>query len=1046
MAKSFSEITEEIRKLNEQLQRLGKGGYKSSQLEDIFKSMNQDLDSAKTLFDDLNDRVDRIAYSFDNISGSLRDALKDLKGQVEATKQIQQSYSKLTSIADKLRDHQKNEYILSVKKLKILKEQAQQEVNELKRARQVLEQKKKSTGLTEKEKEYYREINQALNLKNSYLNQTVKQLEKEIKLEERRADVLGITQGMFKGIHGLMKKIGVESGAFDRINESMREASARGGVFKTAMAGLKATTTELKESFTSIPGSLTVITQSFKYLWDIAAGYSNQIQEIQQGLGGTWEQSSGIRDNFKEIAESNTKIFSTQKDLIAATLSLNQAAGTFNAYSVDALDNFTKLTQVAGLTADQANKLQQYGDMYNKTSENIYDTIGKTKKGLLNNKQVLTQVLNVNGQLAAQYKNSPDLLAKAVVQANKLGMTLEQSKKAASGLLDFESSISSELEAELLTGKNLNFEQARYLALMGDSAGAAAEMMKQVGGIEEFNKMNVIQQDALAKSMGMTSDELADSLVKQKQLEELDKKRVGQSKELQKQVKALRDQGKMAEADALEKMALEEGDVTLAKQKLSTQKEYEKSMEKMKELFVNSIAPIITSLTEKVTGFITWVSNNPVAKTLIKAAGAAFAIGTVIAAVAGIGNIISKAFGGGGILGMFAKRGSRLNPMFVQNVGGGGGGGLGDVADMLKGGRKGGFGGGFKGFTSYAKDMFKGGKAGTVARARMMRGVGDIFSGGTGTFVGGTDKAVTAASKGTGMLGKAGSVLAKGAKVLGPLGALADIGIGAYSGAQAGSMSKEEQKAAGIRQGMGSVAGGTFGALTGGAEKGSMLSEYVGIEKGSGVDEAMGVAGSAGRGALAGAAIGSVVPVVGTAIGAAVGAIVGAGAESVKLLSDPDSQFRKTISGWGESISEFASSSGETLKGWGSSMGETFSGIFSGIGSMASSAWNGLKSIGGGIMDAASSGLSSVGSAISSGVSTVGDWLGFAEGGIVQSPTKALIGEAGQNEAVVPLDQFYAKLDQLITAVNNISSGGGDVFLDGQKVGKVINMSARGIQ
>jgi hypothetical protein len=180
-----------------------------------------------------------------------------------------------------------------------------------------------------------------------------------------------------------MQKIGVESEAFDKINSSMREAASRGGVFKTAMAGLKATASELKDQFTSIPGSLAVITMSFKYLAGIANEYSGQIFEIQQGLGGTWEQSKGIRDSFKDIAESSEKLLSNQKDLIAATIALNQSAGTFNAYGTKALDNFTKLTQVAGLTADEAGKLQQYGDMYNKTSENIYDTIGKTKKGLL---------------------------------------------------------------------------------------------------------------------------------------------------------------------------------------------------------------------------------------------------------------------------------------------------------------------------------------------------------------------------------------------------------------------------------------------------------------------------------------------------------------------------------------------------------------------------------------------------------------------------------------------------------------------------------------
>ena len=59
----------------------------------------------------------------------------------------------------------------------------------------------------------------------------------------------------------------------------------------------------------------------------------------------------------------------------------------------------------------------------------------------------------------------------------------------------------------------------------------------------------------------------------------------------------------------------------------------------------------------------------------------------------------------------------------------------------------------------------------------------------------------------------------------------------------------------------------------------------------------------------------------------------------------------------------------------------------------------------------------------------------MAKGGIVTGPTRALVGEAG-TEAVIPLDKFYAKLDELISAVRE----GGHVYLDGNKVGTAMAM------
>lgn len=81
--------------------------------------------------------------------------------------------------------------------------------------------------------------------------------------------------------------------------------------------------------------------------------------------------------------------------------------------------------------------------------------------------------------------------------------------------------LKNELEAELLTGKNLNLEKARQAALNNDLATVATEIAKQAGDSAEFAKMNRIQQDALAKSVGMSRDELAETLYTQEQLEGL---------------------------------------------------------------------------------------------------------------------------------------------------------------------------------------------------------------------------------------------------------------------------------------------------------------------------------------------------------------------------------------------------------------------------------------------------------------------------------------------------------------------------------------------
>ena len=59
----------------------------------------------------------------------------------------------------------------------------------------------------------------------------------------------------------------------------------------------------------------------------------------------------------------------------------------------------------------------------------------------------------------------------------------------------------------------------------------------------------------------------------------------------------------------------------------------------------------------------------------------------------------------------------------------------------------------------------------------------------------------------------------------------------------------------------------------------------------------------------------------------------------------------------------------------------------------------------------------------------------LASGGIVSRRTRAIVGEAGP-EAVIPLKEFYSKLDELISVVKM----GGNVYLDGNKVGTAMNV------
>ena len=112
-------------------------------------------------------------------------------------------------------------------------------------------------------------------------------------------------------------------------------------------------------------------------------------------------------------------------------------------------------------------------------------------------------------EIAAYGGENLENIKRAAVEARRMGVNLATSLKIADSLLDFETSIASEMEASLMIGKQLNFNRARQLALEGDVAGAARDVVKQIGGQAEFAKLNVLQRKKLAESIGVSVDELS---------------------------------------------------------------------------------------------------------------------------------------------------------------------------------------------------------------------------------------------------------------------------------------------------------------------------------------------------------------------------------------------------------------------------------------------------------------------------------------------------------------------------------------------------------
>jgi hypothetical protein len=333
-----------------------------------------------------------------------------------------------------------------------------------------------------------------------------------------------------------------------------------------------------KEIGVGLKKSLTDPVTIIKFLVTEALKANSQIVSMGKSLGTS---SAAYRENIADIARGSTDINMTTANLVESYGDLVKATGFAYKFNADQLKTQTLLTKEVGLTADEAGKIANLGITTGKTSESTYKNFVKGLVASRNQlkvgidmKAALSEAANVSGQLAANLGYNPERIAKAVVAAKAFGMTLEQTSKIGESLLNWESSISSELDAELLTGKQLNLERARAAALSGDQATLAEEIAKNVGTAADYAKMNVLQQKALATAVGMTADELGNTLQKRE----------------------------AAIASGKSLAQINEEDAKKALERQTMQEKFNAVVEKLSDIFSNLVAGPLAAVLDTLTG------------------------------------------------------------------------------------------------------------------------------------------------------------------------------------------------------------------------------------------------------------------------------------------------------------------------------------------------------------------------------------------------------------------------------------------------------------
>ena len=523
---------------------------------------------------------------------ALDDTTKDVVKSIgrDLYRELQSAKKQTAALADKSSDLTKN--LGSSKDI-------EKKINELKRqqnsiGRLTAELQAEGIILTKEQENWQAQITEELRKQEELL---VKQLkikkQQEYVVKAFQRALIGISNTPFIG--GFLANLIKADKVVDEMNKKAAEGANR---WKIALTGLD----QVLKNITF--GLIGLLLKGFETIIRLVIQFNQKTFDLAKNLGTSVEKAGELQQKFLQISATSKNAGLTAKELSETYGQLANTLGFLPPATREFAETATLIQKRIGASAEQMSALAMQSAISGKTLDKTYGTLvasakmeGARNKLYVTQRQLLEGIAKTSSTVLINFKGSLEALAGAVVRATKLGTTLDQVNKQGDTLLDFETSIAKEFEAQVLTGRDLNLTRARELALAGNTRGLMEELNKQGASYNQFMKMNVIARKAEAEAVGLSVEEYSKILLQQKQAAALGVQE-GQSltDRYQQLMKTVEGQKKL-------KQELSESEL-IDLRKASIQDKFNAAMERFKDILGSTLQGPVAGMLEKFIAFV----------------------------------------------------------------------------------------------------------------------------------------------------------------------------------------------------------------------------------------------------------------------------------------------------------------------------------------------------------------------------------------------------------------------------------------------------------
>jgi hypothetical protein len=562
-SKDLKDFGKELGVANDKLESFASSIKKLIREEvDGFKKVNNQLSIGKDL-------VEELASSYNDI--------KDIIGDIDLSRTISQENDLLNKLSEKKNLENKiasvlNDYIKNKKEYGELEEKLSS----------VAEEHADYYGesiyrLADMQKELKQNLKTLLSSYDTLLKQNRALEEQKRSLEDIRITIENTFGfGQFKGLFGILAKLPNLENAFKNMSLSTMMFLGLATMYLKAVFGT------LYKAFDDVNGAFVKTAKSFGLLKD---------------------ESETLKSFIYDTTINLSKYGIVAEEVAATVTNMVDAFGSFTLFNAKAAEDITLISKQLGVgnkeLVDGVMTLMSFGkiDMV-KATKVVYFADALSKAAGVPLAKVMEDVAKAGDKARGMIKGGAEQLVKAAVYARRLGTDLEKVAEIGRKMLDFQESITDEIEASVLLGSNISFQKARELFYTGKIQEGYDEIFKVVKNIGDFNKLDIFQKEAIAKSTGLSLTDLQKQLQIREDLAALEISGSDEAKKMVQEYKKLNEQsGAVLENTAAAREQRVRDVINL--------KETEEITARIKSLFysiANDVLPIIEGILSFING------------------------------------------------------------------------------------------------------------------------------------------------------------------------------------------------------------------------------------------------------------------------------------------------------------------------------------------------------------------------------------------------------------------------------------------------------------